>query len=150
MFDGNETVMRESGNRWSWQLPLPEKKSATTMTLAKWGIALAVAALFAHYGHFKMAWIVTSIASTITLLAFFAPGAHAAIERFLTKLGLILGGLLTWILLVPFFFLVVTAVAVVLRVRGIDPMARRPDPTVTTYWVARGTSSSEKDFTRQF
>jgi len=52
--------------------------------------------------------------------------------------------------LVVVFALVVTPVALMLRLLGRDPLERRADPRAATYWVTRASSPHPRRYFRQF
>ncbi len=62
-----------------------------------------------------------------------------------------LGWVNTRILLVLFFFLVITPVSLVLRMIGKDPLLRRSEPDLKSYWIAREKGSFDREsYLRQF
>lgn len=57
--------------------------------------------------------------------------------------ALILGTIMTAVLLSLVFYLVVTPIGLVLKMLGKDPMHRRPDPSLPSYWIARSEESND-------
>jgi len=64
--------------------------------------------------------------------------------------GRAVGGALTWLVLVPFFLLVMVPVALVLRLRGRDPLHRQPLPAGLTAWIPRCLPATRESLSRQF
>jgi hypothetical protein len=54
------------------------------------------------------------------------------------------------VVLLLVFAVVVTPVALLLRLLGRDPLERRPDPRAATYWVDRKTEPDPRRYFRQF
>lgn len=61
-----------------------------------------------------------------------------------------IGWLLSHIILLTVFLLVVTPIAALLRVRGNDPLQRRFDPAVPSYWVPRHPAGDVRRYFQQF
>ena len=77
-------------------------------------------------------------ASALTLLiSLGAPGWLAPANRAWMKLAEVLNRVVSPIVLGAMFFLVLTPVAVAMRVIGRDAMKRRFEPAASTYWVER-------------
>lgn len=61
-----------------------------------------------------------------------------------------IGWVVSHLVLILVFVLVVTPVAVLLRLLGRDPLARRADARLATYWVARTTGRDARRYFQQF
>jgi hypothetical protein len=61
-----------------------------------------------------------------------------------------IGWLLSHVILLSVFLLVVTPMAVLLRMLGRDPLERRFDPAVPTYWVPHHSPSDVRQYFKQF
>lgn len=53
------------------------------------------------------------------------------------KFGMLLGRIIAPIVMALVFFIAVTPVALVMRLLGKDPLKKKPDPTVASYWIKR-------------
>jgi hypothetical protein len=113
---------------------------------------LGVVGLFVRFvlGHDVVAWVVWLLAATALVLGLARPAAFAPLHRFGQFLGRVVGTLLGWLLLAPFYVLGFGAAALVMRLRGADPMQRRMLPAGFSYWVRRRRSSETDDYTKQF
>ncbi len=69
------------------------------------------------------------------------PRRLAGTYRIWMAVALAMGYVMTRILLTGVYFVVVTPIGVVRRLMGHDPMNRRPDPTVESYWIERPSGS---------
>ncbi|MBK8067640.1 MAG: hypothetical protein IPK27_08400 [Rhodanobacteraceae bacterium] len=70
-------------------------------------------------------------------LASLAPSLLAPLNRAWMALGHLLGRIISPIIMGLIFFGVVTPIAIVARLRGVDPMRRRFDPAARSYWIER-------------
>ncbi len=108
--------------------------------LAVGGILLALGALAAWREGTAALMVPAALLATGALLVvhgFFRPSALRIPYLVWMGLALVLGWVMTRLILTAVYFLVVTPVGLVLRVSGRDPMHRRPDPNLPTYWIPR-------------
>lgn len=116
----------------------PKGMSPRKKVLITTPIALMIAGgIYLWRGHAVMPGIVVGIALTICFCGLFVPRAFAAIERFFAGFARIVATTMTWILLVPVFYLVFAPAHLMLRIRGKDPMFRQCPSDEPTYWTAR-------------
>jgi hypothetical protein len=106
--------------------------------------------LFQWIGHPTFARIIWGLAGLILVLGLVAPPAYRPVHRFGQWLGRAVGALLTWVLLVPFYFLVFTPGALLLRLQGRDPMHRRLRDSKYTCWIRRTRPAQADTYRRQF
>jgi hypothetical protein len=112
--------------------------------------ALAGGVLYA-IGHHTLATVAWSIAGVVLLTALVSPhGLHARLNRAIEWVGSAIGKLLTWVLLVPFFFLFFTLFGRLMRGGRRDKLERWLDRSAATYWKKRDTSAALADYERQF
>ncbi|MFO1490989.1 MAG: hypothetical protein U1F87_08790 [Kiritimatiellia bacterium] len=126
---------------WPWRQEAAGSQPATPSALETYlppVIGYAVAALFFFRLHRPLAaGIVASVTTVIFALAFLAPAAHARIQRGFARLGHVIGQALAWILLTPFFYLVMVPGRLVLFFKGRDLMQREFLPRMRAYWQDR-------------
>lgn len=84
------------------------------------------------------------------VLALARPTALAAVNRAWTRLGLLLQRVTSPILLGVVFFLVVTPIALVLRLIGKKTLDLSFDRTAASYWTVRAPETDPTSMTRQF
>jgi hypothetical protein len=77
------------------------------------------------------------IALGFLLIGLFRPALLAPLNKIWTKLGSILGKIVSPIVLGGLFFLVIAPAALIFRALGKDLLNLRRDPRVTSYWLAR-------------
>lgn len=113
-------------------------------------MGLVGAALFFGFQHLLFAKIVWGLAVLVVFLGLFIPPAYKPIHAFGRWLGNVVGKGLTYLLLVPFFFLFFFPVAVILRLQGRDPMHRTFRDPQWTYWIARSRRERGDNIDKQF
>jgi hypothetical protein len=82
-------------------------------------------------------WGSVAVAGIFLVLALVAPDALAPLNRLWFRLGLLLHGVVSPVVLGLVFFSTVTPIGWVLRLLGKDPLRRRIEPAATTYWIER-------------
>jgi hypothetical protein len=91
--------------------------------------------LFFFFKRPVMASVVFGISTVILVCGLFIPPAFKAIEHFGQKLGEWVGTGLTWLLLVPFFYLCFVPARIIAAIRGKDPLNLKLSSKAKTYWV---------------
>lgn len=81
--------------------------------------------------------IIWSLAGMVLVGGLFAPPLFHAFEKFGARLGIWVGTGLSYLLLVPFYYLVFAPAHLLLKARHIDPMAREFPTKLPTYWIPR-------------
>ena len=116
---------------------------------------IGVFAILACYGYFRgwdfsfvLAYLICL--ATFLLLTLFMPKSLAPFNRAWYQLGLLMGKVVSPIVLGVLFFLVITPVALVMRLVGRDALKIRKQ-NVNTYWVDRLPPGPEPEsFKEQF
>ena len=140
---------------WRWQEetdtnPLPKGMNPKVKVLITTPIALLIAyGIFRWRGHIVMPSIVVGIALSIAFCGFFVPSAYAAIERGFLRFGAWVAVAMTWILLLPVYYLIFAPAHLLLRLRGRDPMERAMSRQRKTYWSKRPPVTRENYYRSQ-
>ena len=113
-------------------------------------MGLVGGALFFGLHHHLFARVVWALAGFILILGLSFPRAYLPIHRFGRWLGKVVGNALTYLLLVPFFYLFFTPVALILRMQGRDPLHRKFRDPQWTYWVGRSSKARDENIDKQF
>jgi hypothetical protein len=113
-------------------------------------MGLVGAALHFGFHHFLFARIVWGLAVLVVFLGLFIPAAYRPLHAFGRWLGRVVGQGLTYLLLVPFFFLFFLPVAWILRLQGRDPLHRDFRDSQWTYWIARSIRERGDNIDKQF
>jgi hypothetical protein len=106
--------------------------------------------VYGVFGHRIMAYAVWAFACGVLASSIWFPSIFHAIERFGKRLGRWVGTGLTYVLLVPFFYLVFVPGHVLMRLLGKDPMHRRFPSPESTCWTPRRTRMDERHYRKQF
>ena len=102
------------------------------------------------WGHVVMAYVLWGLATLLLAGLLFSEKILRGFERTGHWLAHGIGTAVTWILLVPFFYVVFSAGHLILRLRGKDPMQRSLDPGQSTYWTPHQKLDIETRYHRQF
>ena len=105
---------------------------------------------FLSRGHKGMAIFLISIASFLFVSGLFIPWLFLAFEKFGKKLGQWVGGALTWLLLMPTFFILFFPGRIMLWILRKDPMHLAFPSREATYWVPRPPVERIEQYTKQF
>lgn len=97
------------------------------------------------------ACIAAAIGTLVLSGGLFCPALSHALERAAAWLGRTVGMALTWILLVPFFYIVFTAARVCILLARRDPLHLRfPAPDVDSFWTERPPMPDVDTYERQY
>jgi len=113
-------------------------------------MSLIAGVLYFGFHHHLFARVIWALAGLILILGLFLPAAYRPIHAFGRWLGRVVGKALTYILLVPFFFLFFTPVAILLRMQKRDPLHRAYRKSQWTYWIARSPKDRAENIDKQF
>ena len=101
-------------------------------------------------GHKGMAIFLIAMGAFLFVSGLFIPWLFLGFERFGRKLGQWVGGALTWLLLVPTFFIVFFPGRLILWLTRKDPMNLRFPSNEETYWIPRPPIEKIEQYTKQF
>jgi len=91
-----------------------------------------------NWWHQRAIWpLYLAVAVAFLAVALLWPNALAPANRLWTKLGHILGMIVSPIVLSLMFFLVVTPTGLLMRLLGKDPLRLRRDSGAGSYWIVR-------------
>lgn len=128
--------------------PLPSERSFGVLFAI---VSAAAAAALAWYGHRTAAGAFLAAAALLALLAAVAPRALALPNRLWFRLGLLLHAVVSPIVLGAIYFLVITPIALAMRLAGRDALERRREPGRESYWKDRDPPGPPPDsFRNQF
>lgn len=113
-------------------------------------IPLIVGAVFHYKGRPVAAGILYGVSSVMLVSGLFIPVLFHRIEKLGQALGRVVSTGITWILLVPLFYLVFVPGRLILKLRGLDPMCRQFPTDASTYWVPRKPVVNIDEYKRQF
>ena len=92
--------------------------------------------------------VLAVLAALVTLIA---PGVLTPLNRAWMKLGEMMGRVVNPVVLGVLFYAVITPFGVARQLLGADPMTRKFEPALKTYWIDREPPGPEADsFNNQF
>lgn len=139
---------------WPWRTPSQTPAGVRT----RWrrvllqGIVTAAVATFLTWrlGRYRLGLFLYCFSAVILICGFLAPKAFDILERMGRKLAHAVALALTWLLLLPFFYLCFAPAHLILKLMGKDPMQRHFDRTRSSYWVDHTPPIAPQPYTRQY
>jgi hypothetical protein len=115
-------------------------------------VVMSLIAGFLYFGlhHHLFARIIWVLAGLVLVLGLVFPPAYRPLHAFGQWLGRVVGKTLNYVLLVPFFYLFFTPVALLLRLQSRDPLHRSFRDSQWTYWIARSRKNRTENIDKQF
>jgi len=96
-------------------------------------------------------WWAMGVAIVFALLALVRPALLAGLNRWWTRLGALIGKVISPIVLGVLFYGVLTPVGAIIRLTGKDPLRLKFDPDADSYWIPRKPPGPPPDsMTNQF
>lgn len=134
---------------WRWPAAAPGGRGGPLKTRVRAAMQAAVGGaagllLLLVFRHRAAGLVVLAIAAVLLVAGLFVPRAFAAIERFGKMLGRSVGAGLTWLLLVPFFYLCFVPARTLMALLKKDPLKLRFSPEAGSYWTPRPPVSAEQ------
>lgn len=103
------------------------------------GILLVIAGVRWWLGHGPQALNLTFdiVGAILVTLGVVAPAVLAPLNRWWTKLGLLLAAIVNPLVMLAMFAFIFVPVALVMRLIGRDALRRRTDAAAQSYWIVR-------------
>lgn len=106
--------------------------------------------LYQGFDHRLAAGIVWALATLLAVGALCAPVILRGFHRLGVWLAHVAGVAMTWLTLVPVYYLVFTPIRLIGLLRGRDPLQRRRDAAAASYWTARCPIADVRHFERTY
>jgi hypothetical protein len=142
---------------WDWRTRDPQReRERAHLRLKREGLLQGLVVLAVGFvvknvlGHRVLGDVLVILGALQGMIATWRPHWLGPVRRVGLAFGRLVGGALTWLLLVPFFALVMVPVALVMRLRGRDPLHRRPLTAGLTAWIPRRQAPTRESLQRQF
>ena len=140
---------------WDWRVEAVASVAVNRPTPVKVIVEAAIPAaigLGIMFGlkHRTVGIVVLCIAAFILLSGLFAPRAHAAFKNLFQMFAKGVGVALTWLLLVPFFYIFFTFGRLSQFLRHKDPMNRAFPTDARTYWIPHAGQPTPESYKRQY
>jgi len=105
---------------------------------------------FSEGGARAGAWVLWAVAAGCAALSWIAPRALRPLWVALSVAAFPIGWVVSHLVLAILYFAVLTPIALVFRAIGRDPLARKYDRSVSTYWIRRPPAPEPRRYYRQF
>ena len=141
---------------WPWreaasrQAPTAAHGNVKARALLQTIIMAAVAGVFFYRRHPVPGAILSALAVMMLTGGCFFPSFFLALERAGRRFGQWVGTGLTWLLLVPFFYLCFIPARIILLLTGKDPLNREFPSKAATLWVPRPPVKDPGQYRKQF
>jgi hypothetical protein len=114
--------------------------------------SLAAALVLTFVWGVAVFWAILALAAgaAIFLCSLTSPAITRILYLGLTIIGMPVGLVVSFILLAAFYFLLLTPLALFFRLIGRDPLCRRFDGAVTSYWVPHRPNDNAERYFHQF
>ncbi len=115
-----------------------------------WLLSLVLAVAAARLAPAPVALAIEAVAAALFALATIWPASLWPLAAGLTVLTAPLGWVVGRLLLALVYYGLLTPLSVVMRLLGRDPLQRRFEPEVATYWQPRRPTADKRRYFRQF
>ena len=150
MADFQQTPVSQVVWPWTNTETIQEEGPSKIMGVVGFLIASSIAAFFYFKtDHHIATYVIMSIATVILVCALFIPPAYKKIHHGLNIFAFYVGTALSWILLVPFFYLVFPFCRLSQKIKGKDPLNRAFPTDKASYWEDRPEVTDKAYYTRQ-
>ncbi len=146
----SDRVMETVWPWWKATESQPAEKTGLRASIQAGIMAAVGAVLFFGLHHKTMAGVVWGMGALVWISGLLMPRVFTSIERFGHRLGQGVGTILTYLLLVPFYYLVFVPAHVILFLRGKDPMKRRFPCPDATCWSPKKPVANPGQYKKQF
>jgi hypothetical protein len=141
-FGSHESLVRDDVTKTS-------SNKSFGLVFAGFFVLLAISSYFFSHHERWPYWLGLSIAFAI--IAYVAPQILSPLNRWWTKLGLLLHTIVSPIILGFIFFGCIVPIGFLMRQFGNDPLRRRFEPEAKSYWLAREPPGpTPESFKRQY
>ena len=144
-----ETVWpwRDAADADKQESPAGRRKRALIESSVAYAIALVLAWRFEKHA---MAVVVACIASIGLVGGLFIPPLYTGFKRFFMWFAKVVATAVTWVLLLPFFYICFTCGRVAILLKRKDPLQRAFDPKQGSYWSKRSEIKDAASYRRQY
>ncbi|MFA7159560.1 MAG: hypothetical protein WC299_09680 [Kiritimatiellia bacterium] len=148
-----QVILSEPAWKWHYNLnrPAAGKNYRAIRLIIQTAIAFTAASVLAFIFHrILLAEIAAGIGLINLFCGLFLPRAHAKIEKYAALFAFLVGQCITWMLLVPFYYLCFLPARLILALAGRDPMKRTWDTSAPTYWDKKQDIQDKERITKQY
>lgn len=142
----------ESKHLWFWQeASKPEQQHNIRKRAIIQFVIMACIGSFLLFVHHTVLAVIVYCLSVLNLVGgLFIPPLFVLFDKLGKLLAVVFGKVLTWVLLVPFFYLCFVPGRLIMLLLGKDPMKRKLDPDAETYWMDKKDMHNTDHFKVQY
>ena len=126
-----------------------ERPTRHWSTLLGLALGWSVAVWLYMRGHYRAALAIACLTTGVSA-GLLIPATAGSLRRALSAFAHGVGLCLTWLLIVLFFYLVMTPLRGIQALLGKDPLARRWEPQAQSYWSPHPSNEPAEHLRRQF
>lgn len=142
---------------WPWRdLPVPVDPKVVAArrrlrALLEFAVMTAVGLLFLlRFDKYILGSVVLTLAAVVLTGGLVAPPLYAGFKRFGVAVAKWAALGMTWLLLVPFYYVFFTVGRVAILLKGGDPLHTRFDPALSSYWVPHAPPPPPERYRKQY
>ncbi|MDO5675253.1 MAG: hypothetical protein Q4G66_10105 [bacterium] len=138
---------------WPWandDAGTSPRGSSCTKGLIPFAIGLCIAALFFYFDRIVFAAVVLALASSIFLGSRVSAAFEKRLDAFMKRFSVVVGTIITWSLLVPFYYVWFGTGRLMQLLRGRDPLMRKLEPELPSYWQDVQENQDPDRYRKQF
>ena len=110
------------------------------------GVGVTVALTFSRH----LGTVIICVGTFVLISGLFIPKAYRGFKKLGQLFGKAVGVAMSWLLLVPFFYICFTTGRLVLLVTGQDPLCRKCPTDKVTYWIPHAPSRGPESYKHQY
>ena len=141
--------MSDHGNHESFRERDAVKGSSNRSFGVVFAVVFAIIGLFPLIGGSSVRWWSLIVAGVFLALAFAAPKLLSPLNRLWMRFGLLLHRIVNPLVMALLFFLVVTPIALLMRLFGKRPLHLETEPDAESYWIPRDPPGPEPETMKQ-
>ncbi len=141
--------MSDHGNHESFRERDAVKGSSNRSFGVVFAVVFAIIGLFPLIGGSSVRWWSLIVAGVFLALAFAAPKLLSPLNRLWMRFGLLLHRIVNPLVMALLFFLVVTPIALLMRLFGKRPLHLETEPDAQSYWIPRDPPGPEPETMKQ-
>jgi hypothetical protein len=84
-----------------------------------------------------MRWWASAVALAFAVIALTRPAVLGTLNRLWTRLGILMGKIISPVALGVLFYVVLTPIGMLMRLTGADPLRLKRDASSNSYWISR-------------
>jgi len=142
---------------WHWDKPAVSPEIAVAARKRRAFLQFCgmnfIACFIAHVSHASHLWLpafICALSLVVLVGGYLVPPIFEAFEKFGKLLAKAVGTGLTYLLLVPFFFVCFVPARFILQAMGKDPLQREWNKDSKTYWADKAPQGDVERYKRQF